>query len=121
MGVHMSLDSREPKELAMFGGRKCHGFLEQWPQWPAKPSVRGNVKANFLSIEDRWEALRPHQVPQDHFLLGALDFQARRKRACEFHNPMIEKWRPHFHRVRHAGVIDLSQDITRKKIFLIEP
>ena len=44
-----------------------------------------------------------------------------RERGGEFHDPMIEKRRPHFHRVRHAGVIHLGQDIVRKKVFLIEP
>jgi hypothetical protein len=79
MGSHMSFDSRELKELAMFSGRKCHGFLEQRPERSTEPIVRGNVKADFLSIEDGWKAFRAHQVPQDHFLLGALDFHARRE------------------------------------------
>jgi hypothetical protein len=34
---------------------------------------------------------------------------------------MVEKRRPHFHRVSHAGVIDLGEDVIRKKVFLVEP
>ena len=121
MGLHMSFNSRELKKLAMFGGRECHGFFEQRPERSAKPVVRGNVKTDLLSIEDRRSELAAHQVPQDHLLARALDLHARRERACEFHDPMIEKRRPHFDRMRHAGVIHLGQDIIRQKVFLIEP
>ena len=121
MGSDLSFDSRELKELAMLSGRKSQGILEQRPERSAKPIVRGNVKPDFLSIEDRRKVFRAHQVPQDHLLLGAADFHARRERACELHDPMIEKRRPHFDRMSHAGVIDLGQDIVRKKVFLVEP
>ena len=48
-------------------------------------------------------------------------FKLGGKRVREFHDPMIEKRRPHFDRMRHAGAIHFGQDIVRQKVFLIEP
>ena len=83
--------------------------------------MRGNVKADFLAVEDRRSEFAAHQISQDHFLPGALDFQVRRERACKLHDAMIEERRAHFHRMSHAGVVHLRQDVIRKKVFLIEP
>ena len=105
----------------MFGRRESHGIFEQRPERPAEPVVRGNVKTDLLSIEDRRGEFAAHQVPQNHLLAGTLDFHAGRERVGELHNPMIQERRPHFHRMRHAGVIHLGEDIVRKKILLIEP
>ena len=60
MGPHMSFDSGEVKELAMLGGRKSHGILEQRPERSAEPIVRGNVKTDFLSFEDRRKLFLAH-------------------------------------------------------------
>ncbi len=38
----------------------------------------------------------------------------------ELHNPVIEKRRKYFDRVRHAGPVHLGQDVVRQKILLIE-
>ena len=117
----MSFDSWDLKKVSMFGGRECQCLLKQRPERSPEPVVRGYVESDFLSLEDRRSELVAHQVSQDHLLPATLDLQARRQRASEFHDPMIEKRRPHFHRMSHAGAVDLRQDIVRQEVFLSEP
>jgi hypothetical protein len=120
MGLYESLDTRDLKELAVFGGCKRHRLTEHWPKRTAKPIVRRNVKPDFLSIQDRRVEFAPHQISQHYLLPGTLNFQIGGKSVRELHDPMIEKWRAHLDRMSHAGAIDLSQNIVREIVFLIE-
>lgn len=121
MGAHAGFNSRDLEKLAMLGGSERQSFLKQGPKRAAEPVVRRNIEADLLSVENRRAQFTPHQIPQNHLLPGALNFKTCRKRSGEFHDPVIEKRRPDLNRVRHAGVVDLSQNIVGKKIFLIEP
>jgi len=120
MGSHISFNFRELKEVAMLSGCVGDGLFEQRPQGPAEPVVRGDVKADFASIKDGGSQFAAHQFPQNYLLPRALDLHARGKRVCEFHNPMIQEWRPHFHRMGHTSVVHLGQNIIRKKVFLVK-
>ena len=120
MRTHMSFNSRELEELPMFGGGEGQGFLEQRPERSPEPVVRGNIETRFLSCEDSRREFAAHQAAQDYLLARTLDFQAGGERVREFDNSMVEKRRPHFDGMRHAGAIHLGQHVVREKVLLIE-
>jgi len=68
MGARLSFDSRDLKEVPMFGGGECQGFFEQRPQRAPEPIVRGNIETDLLPCEYRRTEFPAHQVPQDYFL-----------------------------------------------------
>ena len=120
MGARLGFDSRQVEKLPMFGGSECEGFLKQRPQRPAEPVVRGNIEPDFLPRKYGRAEFGAHQVSKHDFLTRAPDFKAGRERVCELHDPMIEKGRPHFDCMSHAGAVHFSEDVIGKKIFLIE-
>ena len=47
--------------------------------------------------------------------------KSSRQRGGELHDAVIQKWRPHFDRMRHAHAVHLHQNVVRQIVALIEP
>ena len=79
MSTHMLPDSRYLKELPVLGGCVGQRFFEHRPQRSAKPIMRRNVEAGFLSLQDLASEFAAHEIAQDYFLPFTLNLQIRRK------------------------------------------
>ena len=81
----------------------------------ARAAIRGREYRTRLSFGCRIDGreLALHQFLQNQLLPRAANLERSRQRGGEFHDAMIEKWRPHFERMRHAHAVHLRQNVVR--------
>ena len=121
MSFQEAIDDVTIEEFPICRETLLQGIDEHSSQWAAQPFMSGNVKAGFFALQDGSRKLVFPQFTQHQLLLSAVDFQSGRELRSEFHDAVIEKWRPNFDRVRHAHAIALYQNIVGQVIVLVEP
>src|SRR2546430_5316673 len=60
-------------------------------------------------------------MPENYFERGVADFEILRQASGKLDDAMIQEWRPHLERMRHAHAVSLVQDVIGQIIKLIEP
>src|SRR6202034_1213398 len=93
---------------------------QKWAKRSAEPLMRGNIKAHFLAIENRWWKFVLHQFLQQQFLARTAHFQRVRQGGGKLDDAMVEKWRPHLDGMGHTHAIRLHQDVIGQIVILIE-
>ncbi len=82
--------------------------------------MRGNIKADFLAIENRWRQLVLHQFLQEKLLARAANFERVGQGGGKFKDAMVKERRPHFDGMGHAHAIRLHQNVIGQIVILIE-
>ena len=111
-----------PSKYPRFANRafvEC--FVHQRLQRRAQPVMRRNIEAFFAARQHRTRKFVLHQLAQNELERTAPDLEIFRQRGGEFHDPVIQKRRPHLQRVGHAHAVAFIQDIVRQVTQLVDP
>ena len=116
-----ALDGLAMEKVAVFRESLPQRVNKHCPQWAAQPLMSGNVEAGFLPLNNRSGQFVLPQFTEYELLLCTSDFQPGRELRGKFHDSVVEKWRAHFHGVRHTHAVALHQNIVRQIVLLVEP
>ena len=83
--------------------------------------MRRDIEAHFRPLQNCRRQLLFHQLLQDYFLLRAANLQGSGELGGKLDNAVIQKWRSHFDRMRHAHAVALRQNVIRQIISLVQP
>ena len=99
VSLYVTPDGFETKEIAIggFGGREC--IEKEFTERAAQPVVGRKIQAELWTPHDERRQFVLHQLLQDYFLTGALDFEVCGKGSRELDNAVIEKRRSNLDRV----------------------
>src|SRR6476620_8260363 len=119
MGANNSLH-RGPGEDARFPNISLtERFQKQRLQDGPEPVMRGNIEAFFAAPYDSFGQAILHQFPEHKLQASAADLEIFGKPRCELDDPVIQKRRPDFQRMRHAHAIDFGQNVVGQIVQLI--
>ena len=115
-----SLHYVRPEQCIVLGCTLRERLDNHGAQRSTQPLMCRNIESTFLRVSTAGGSLPLHQVLEHELLPRPANLQRRWKRSGKFHDAMIEKRRPHFHRMRHAHAIALHQNIVWQIVLLIE-
>ena len=121
VSTNLFFDHFWPKQAGVLPRTLHQNIPHERAQAPAQPIMCRNVKSDFLAAKNSIGKLAAHQFLQKNFLPRTANLQGCGQRRGEFNDAVIEKWRAHLERMRHAHAIGFVQNIVGKKLFLIEP
>src|SRR5271157_1537935 len=87
------------------------GLLHQRPQLVPHPTGDGNGEPALLPVDNIVRKPTLHGLLQDVLDLEAAHLEAAGQPFGKLNQAVIEKWRAHLQRARHAGAIDLHQQV----------
>lgn len=111
VNAHDGVDRVPRKNLGLAYVLLAERFFEQRPQRCAKPVMNRDVETLFPARENGGRKAIAHEFPQDELQPAAANLHVLRERGRELHNPVIEEWRAHLERMRHAHAVTLVQNI----------
>lgn len=118
---HKAFDRVTAKQIGVSGKPFLQSLEEQSSQWPSQPLMCRNIESDLLPFEDCRRKFFVHQLLEQKLLVFSSDFQMSRELSRKFHDPVVQKGRPHFDRMRHTHAVAFGQDVVGEKISLIEP
>jgi len=118
---HKAFDRFTAKQIGVNGKPFLQSLEEQRSQWPSQPLMCRNIESDLLPFEDCRRKFFVHQLLEQKLLVFSSDFQMSRELSRKFHDPVVQKGRPHFDRMRHTHAVAFGQDVVGEKISLIEP
>src|SRR5262245_32765544 len=90
------------------------------PQRPPQPVAKRNPKAHFRSFHQTFWNVAVEHLPEQPLAYAAADFCRARQMPRKLNDTMIEQWHASFQRYRHAGAIDLGEDVVGQVGYKVE-
>ena len=118
---HKAFDRVTAKQIGVNGKPFLQSLEEQRSQWPSQPLMCRNIESDLLPFEDCRRKFFVHQLLEQKLLVFSSDFQMSRELSRKFHDPVVQKGRPHFDRMRHTHAIAFGKNVVGEKVSLIEP
>src|ERR1700761_9009133 len=120
----MSVDERADgfgrEEAGVAYGVRTQGFEHERAERAAEPFVSGDVEAFLAALQDGRRKFLADELAQHVLGAAAVNLEGCGQLRGKLYDAVIEKWRAHFERMRHAHAIALIENVVGQVVVLID-